>query len=265
MTAVAVGDRQRPVRNELWSLFLLLLPLLVMAWTLDSARWVDGLPPLTWQAAVAVIASYVIVRRAERPRSAHLLGMAISVVVPAGVAALSLAGSRLFGMGLFLLVVTWLTAYATVWRAYRGHFSLTILLPGLLVTTVALAFLSPSFYSRLPLFFVAGAPAVGLFRYRLMVAPSGRSAPAGPAFTGLVLVGIVVAAAWVFPAFEEPIRPGALDTAQKNLSNRLGGLTRAFFDNVPNRREIPTIRFSGSLPFTAPGSPHRRPNAPRRV
>ena len=127
--AAVLGARQLPVRDELGPLFLLCLRLRVMTWTLDSARWVDGLPPLTWQAAAAVVTSYAIVRRAERPRSAHLLAIAISVAAATAVAAFSLAGSRLLGMGLFLLVVTWLAASATVWRADRRPSSLPLLLP----------------------------------------------------------------------------------------------------------------------------------------
>ena len=175
-----------------------------------------------------------------------------SVAAATAVAAFSLAGSRLLGMGLFLLVVTWLAAYATVWRAYRSHSSLTILLPGLLVTSVALASLPPSLYSRLPYFLLAAAPAVGLFRYRVMVGLSNHAAPAGPAFTAFALAVVVVVAAWLFPVAKDPIRPGALDAAQESLSEGWAKLTRAFFDSVPNRREIPAIRLGGSLPFTAP-------------
>ena len=118
MSSAAVLSRSHSIKGELAPLFWLTVPLLVVAWTLDSARWVDGLPPLTLQVPVAVVASYLIVSRIRQTRFAHLVGLAISVSASALVAALSLADSHLFGVGVFLLAATWITAYATVWLAY---------------------------------------------------------------------------------------------------------------------------------------------------
>lgn len=252
MSSAVVLFRGNSLGGELAPLAWLTLPLIIMAWTLDSARWVDQLPTLTIQVVVGVLASYFIVRRFERSCPTHLVGVAVSATGSTVVASASLAGSHLFGVGLFLLAVTWVTAYATVWIAYRRRTSVALLLPGLLVITIALAFLPPPLYSRLLLFILAGAPAIGLFRYRVKLGNAADAAPAGPAFVATMIIALIVITIWASATSVASFRFGPLDDARESLADNWTSFTRDLFGNVPNRRVIPSIRLTDSLPFAGP-------------
>ena len=194
----------------------------------------------------------MVVRRFDRPRSAHLVGVGVAVLVSAIVAVISLAGSHLLGVGLFLLAATWVTAYATVWIAYRRRTSVALTLPGLVVIIVALAFLPASFHSRVLFFTLAAAPAVGLFRYRVNVAGAVNVSSGGPAIAATIMISIVMLAMWVSPASGISINTGLLDGARQSISESWISLTKGLFGDVPNRRVIPSIRLTDSLPFVGP-------------
>jgi hypothetical protein len=236
---------------ELGPLALLTMPLLVMAWTLDSARWVRDLPPLVTQAPIAVLAAYLVVRLGRGVLATHLIGGAVALTAAFGVGLLSLAGPSLLGMGIFLLALTWGVAYASVWLAYRAGSPWRSVVPGLILVTIALAFLPTSFYPRLSLYLVASAPALGLFNYRIRHGFAPGSLNMDPAMAAIAVAAVFVGAAWLVPSPEEGLRPGFigdLEEPWQEFWERPGTL----FNNVPNRREFPRISLRGTLPFTGP-------------
>jgi hypothetical protein len=229
---------------------LLALPLLVVAWTVDSALWVRGLPSLMWHVAPAVMVSYLGQTRA---RSVPLLlaTVAITTVAWVIIATWLRTGPRLPEMGLFLVATVWLMGIATMLLAHRGRRSFAAFMPGLVAMLIVLAFLPSSFAWRLAAFLVAAAPAAGFLRAQ-------RHADVGPPrvttrtiLAALAFAAVATGVASVAPIPDAAFRPGLVSDAGDlwyDLIENAPGL----FKDVPSRQEWPRIRINDTLGFTGP-------------
>ena len=242
-----------PGVSEAVGLLLLALPLLVAFATIDSARWVEGMPPLAIEVVVAGLLARSLVSRLGAPR--HILGLGIGLAVSFVQGIFFLTGSPTMPMGIVLLVMTWWTGYFTIWMAYRGLAPVLMIIPSLLVLLVAVGFLSTGYHRVLPLFFLASAPALAHFHFLWWNARASTPGPR-PAVVagGVAVMTILVAAAWLLPTPEGTLRPGVLKRLEDPLLNAVERYSD-FFASVPNRKDWPRIDLEARLPFTGPIAP----------
>ena len=231
------------------SLLMLSLPLIVVAWTTDGARWVSAVSPLWAHVIPALGLGYFIATRVRPPLMAHLIGAFVAIGVAAAVGFAALGGTSVMGMGVLLVWSTWSLAYTTSWLAYRTKRSRWSFVPGLLVMFLVLANLPQSTGSQAVLYLALSGPAIAMFHHRLRhdaAAPSGTDLP----FAGLMMAGAVAMAASMLPTLDGAPHPAFVARAAdawQQLASR-----SSFFDEVPNRREISRLSIEDKLPLTAP-------------
>ena len=243
-----------PSLGELVGLALLALPLLVTFTTIESARWVKGLPSLPLQIVISLALAMLLIRLNISWRITYPIGLAAGLVVGIGLGLWHLSSSPVMGMGIFLLVAVWWTAHTTLWLAYRGPSSILAVSASLGVLVIALCFLSPTFYPRLLLYLLAAAPALAYFHHQ-PGSGTGRWTPrVGSMAIGVLLMAAALAIAWPAPSPQHPVRPAA---ASKLEETWYGLLERAstLFDSAPNRRDWLRFDLHPNLPFTGPIKP----------
>ncbi len=230
------------------SLAALALPLSVVGWTADTAGWVSELPPLWPQALAALAVGYLIASRLGHWASCHIAGVAVASAV-AGAFGLWLRDAPTLGTAMLLVWLTWIVGWLTAWLAYRTSLSQWAFVPGLIALLVMLANLPPSLYVRLAVFLAVAGASVAIFRD-----PSRktRQAPGAElAIAGIIMGVLVGGAAWLAPAPSGPLFPEPVQAAAARW-NDFSRDTIHFFDDVPNRREIPRLRLDSALPMTNP-------------
>jgi len=224
--------------------------LLVVAWTVDSALWVRGLPSLMWHVAPAVMVGYLV---QTRTRSVPLLlaTAAITTVAWVIIATWLRTGPRLPEMGLFLVATVWLMGIATMLLAHRGRRSFAALVPGLVAMLIVLAFLPSSFAWRLAAFLVAAAPAAGFLRAQRHADVGAPRVTTRTALAALAFAAVATGIASVAPVPDAAFRPGPISDAGDlwyDVIENAPGL----FKDVPSCQEWPRIRINDTLGFTGP-------------
>ena len=246
--------RRLPSLGEWVGLVLLALPLIVTFTTIESARWIKGLPSLPLQIVIALALGMLLIRLNLSWKVGYPIGLATGFVVGLGLGLWQLSGSPVMGMGSFLLIAVWWATHTTLWLAYCRPSSILAVTPGLAVLVIALGFLSSDFYPRLLLYLIAAAPALAHFHHRPWFG-AGRWTPrVGPMVIGVLLMATALAVAWPAPSPEHPIRP---TSASKLEETWYGLLERAstLFDSAPNRQDWLKFNLHPDLPFTGPISP----------
>lgn len=230
-------------------LIALAVPLLLTAWTADSARWVTTGLPLWAQVVLSLALGYAVALRVAKPLLAHAIGGLVIVGVATAVGLATAAGSPVLGMTIFLVWLTWSLGYATIWIACRTTHAKWAFLPGWLVLLVLLANLPGSMGTRSAIYLGLSGPSLAMLHYRLrhgVARPSGGGLP----LAGLVMAGAVAAVAWVGPTFDGPARPALVTQAGQVLHQLVSRST--FFNEVPNRRVFNRLRIGDTLPMSAP-------------
>ncbi|MCY4583403.1 MAG: transglutaminaseTgpA domain-containing protein [Chloroflexi bacterium] len=227
---------------------VLVLPLLVVGWTADTANWVPDLPSLWPQAVASLLVGYLIATRIRHRVSSHAAGLGVASAVAGGFG-LWLPGTPMLGMAVLLVWLTWMVGWLTAWLAYRTGQAQWAFVPGLIVLLVMLANLPPSLYVRLAIFIAAAGASVAVFRDPS--SKTGQTPGMGLATAGLVMGVIVSVAAWFAPTPSEPLFPEPMEAAASRW-NDFWRNTNHIFQDVPNRREIPRLRLTEVLPMTSP-------------
>ena len=218
-TSLATPKQRRllPSLGELVGLALLALPLLATFTTIESARWVKGLPSLPLQIALSLALAMLLARLNISWRIAYPIGLAAGLVVGIGLGLWQLSGSPVMDMGIFLLVAVWWTTHTTVWLAFRGPSSILAVSVSLGVLVIALGFLSPTFYPRLLLYMFAAAPALAYFQHQPRSGASPWTPRVGSMAIGVLLMAAALAIAWPAPSPEHPVRPCGGQQAGRDL------------------------------------------------
>jgi transglutaminase-like putative cysteine protease len=233
-------------------LALLSLPLVVTFATIDSARWVTGLPPLPLEVVLALVLGAYVVQRNISWKACHLIGLGIGLAMAVGQGLWLLGGMRSMTMGIILLTATWWAAYATAWLAYRRRQPVPMVLPCLLVLIVVIGFLSARYYVVLPLYLLASAPALAYFQSRWWRLPDHSSSHRFTLLAGgMAAMVVIVAMAWFIPSPEFAVRPGVM----KKLEDPFFSVVERYSNlltSVPNRKDWPRFDLTAELPFTGP-------------
>ncbi len=230
------------------SLAALALPLSVVGWTADTAGWVSELPPLWPQALAALVVGYLIASRLRHWASCHIAGVAVAFAV-SGAFGLWLRDAPTLGTAMLIVWLTWMVGWLTAWLAYRTSLSQWAFVPGLVALLLMLANLPPPLYLRLAVFVAVAGASVAVFRD-----PSRntrQTAGAELAIAGIIMGILVGGAAWLAPAPSGPLFPEPVHAAAARW-NDFSRNSIHFFDEVPNRREIPRLRLASALPMTNP-------------
>ena len=230
------------------SLAALALPLAVVGWTTDTAGWISELPPLWPQALAALVVGYLIASRLVHRMWCHIVGVGVASAV-AGVFGLWLRDVPTLGTAMLLVWLTWMVGWLTAWLAYRTDLSQWAFIPGLIALLVMLANLPPSLHIRLAVFLAFAGASVAIFRD-----PSRKTrqtAGVELAIAGIIMGVLVGGAAWLAPAPSGPLFPDLVQAASARW-NDFSRNSIHFFDDVPNRREIPRLRLDSALPMTTP-------------
>ena len=263
--------------GEIISLALIGLPLVVTVSLIEDASWVRGLPSLKALVLVPMIMWAYMARSSMRGRVAHPLAFVIGLLAAFLLGAFALSasggmgdlGSQIGGwfgaigseqgnrgvgmMGVFLMAITLWVGYASVWLAYRRTHALLAALPGLGVLLVVLTFLNPDYYWYFFLYLLAAAPGI-ISRRRGGWTGNGRRLPlAGALVSGILLMAVSLAPAWMGPSPEGTIIPmgprleGAWLSFQEGWSN--------LFQSVPDRKGWPAFTPPGNLSYLGPALP----------
>ena len=230
------------------SLAALALPLSIVGWTADTAGWVSQLPLLWPQALAALMVGYFIAPRLSHWASPHVAGVAVASAVAGGFG-LWLRDVPTLGPAMLIVWLTWIVGWLTAWLAYRTDLSQWAFVPGLIALLVMLANLPPSLYIRLAMFLAVTAASVAVFREPSR--KTGQTAGAELAIAGIVMGILVSGVAWLTPAPPGPLFPDLVQAASARW-NDFSRNSIHFFDEVPNRREIPRLRLDSALPMTNP-------------
>ena len=233
---------------------LLALPLFTAFNTIESARWIKNLPPLLLPIVLSLALSYYLTSRELSWKVSYPTAIATGIVLTLALGLWRLSGAAQVSMGLFILMTAWWSAYITLRLAYRGSSPVLIALPGLVVLLVSLAFLSSDYFLRLPLYFLAAAPAMAHFHWRRWGGESSLIPRLVPLVAGLALMGSGVAFSWSAPSPEESIRPAAANKLEDPLY-RLWERTADVFKKLPSRQGWPSFNPGPQLPFTGFAEP----------
>ncbi|MCZ6614709.1 MAG: transglutaminase domain-containing protein [Chloroflexi bacterium] len=245
--------RLLPSLGELVGLALLALPLLVTFTTIESARWVKGMPSLPLQIALSLTLGMLLLRLNISWRITYPIGLAAGFMVALGLGLWQLSGSPAMGMGIFLIVALWWTTHTTLWLAYRGPSSILAISVSLGVLVIALGFLSSTFYPRLLLYLLAAAPALAYFHQQPGSGAGSWTPRVGSMILAVLLMAATLAIAWPAPSPEHPIRPTAASKLEETWYRLLERAT--LFDSAPNRQDWLRFNLHPDLPFTGPISP----------
>ena len=243
-----------PSLGELAGLALLALPLLVTFTTIESARWVKGLPSLPLQIVISLALGILLLRLNISWKITYPIGLAAGLVVGIGLGLWQLSGSPVMGMGIFLLIAVWWTTHTTLWLAYRGPSSILAVSASLGVLVIALGFLSATFYPRLLLYMLAAAPALAYFHHQPGSGTGHWSPRVGSMAIGVLLMAAALAIAWPAPSPEHPVRPMAATKLEESWYSLLEQAS-TLFDSAPNRQDWLRFNLHPDLPFTGPINP----------
>ena len=244
-------QRTFPSLDKLGILFLC-LPLFVTFYTIDTARWVNGLPPFYIQAPLAFILSSVLLGIIKNQRLAYfsVLGLGLSASLIQGL--WLLRESPIIWFGVAMLTVTWLTGLATTILSKRLFQPIISLLPSLAVLAIALGFLSSGYHQSLPFFFLSSIPALVYYQSGRWSNEEVRRRPHSiVAVIGIATMSVTVLTAWIIPSPNSGMRPGILKYMEEPFFAVVERYSGAF-TAIPNRKDWPRFELQEQLTFTEP-------------
>ena len=144
--AVATSHSSRPqglsLGRSLVLFVMLVLPVLVVAITMEDGHWVDGLPSLRTLAVAGLALGFFMGQGRLGIRKGVVVGLVSGIGIGSGLGFLAVdAQVTLSGIAVVLLGVAWLTGYTTGWLAHRGGFGLLAAIPGAAVMLILLGLL----------------------------------------------------------------------------------------------------------------------------
>ena len=163
--AAATSHSSRPqgllLGRSLVLFVMLVLPVLVVAITMEDGHWVDGLPSLRTLAVAGLALGFFMGQGRLGIRKGVVVGLVSGIGIGSGLGFLAVdAQVTLSGIAVVLLGVAWLTGYTTGWLAHRGGFGLLAAILGAAVMLILLGLLPDHHYGRLLLYALAATPAV---------------------------------------------------------------------------------------------------------
>ena len=253
--AAATSHSSRPqglsLGRSLVLFVMLVLPVLVVAITMEDGHWVDGLPSLRTLAVAGLALGFFMGQGRLGIRKGVVVGLVSGIGIGSGLGFLAVdAQVTLSGIAVVLLGVAWLTGYTTGWLAHRGGFGLLAAIPGAAVMLILLGLLPDHHYGRLLLYALAATPAVACLHTWRQPSPGRLSGWLTISAAGLALVAVVLPAARSIPSPARPlpfvIWPGFQDPFYSFWETMSRPLSAA-----PDRTAS-VVLMPEALPFTNP-------------
>ena len=237
--------------RELLLLGTLAAPVIVVAVTMESGRWVGGLPPLESLGLAGLALGFFLGRRGVELWKGALAGLVIGFGIASGFGFIALdVRVSLAGIGVVLMALAWLTGYATGWLAYRGAAGVLAAMPGAAAMLVLLGLLPEFQYSRMLFYVLASAPAIACLHTWRGASQGGLRAWLAVAAGSLALAAIALFAARAVPSPDKPL-PFVLSPGLEEPFYSFWETVSKPLSAAPDRT-VPLVTLPDVLPFTNP-------------